>query len=787
MRKEETQRNFDPNNAIDVQSIVYDLEARLWQQPRLNNVEEINEWLKTLPGMPENITLIDYYFSRTPPITANGFAFECSSGEVIVGIAGTNPRNGILSAQLLEDFSRYFVIASGGINPNGLYMRGLNNLILRNNVDTITGHSLAGSTASIAGMNHGIENTILFNPAMLMSGIPFPTRAGLARHIAMGTEILRLIENSEIKPTIFVTGSDWLQTVNRLTLGKKYGEIHIIPGEHDSPHASSNFLAENTRRFIASTFLRNGKFSDRSIDIKIGFGDEAIHVPSSMRRASNLLGAGQIKINPDSLRMASLRMRSDVSQRFEIASSGIGLINRANDDITSSRNRQVDRLVERNIELVNGLGLNNVFSSFNLTYNRIENDLPHFNRLLNSQLPSDMVSAFRNRHPSTNHQTTWHIDNNRPWNRTDMDARFQRIRTEIGSLIQILNCVNFEHHYRQTDNRDFSRRARSSIEQAYITNINRHAHLIRLGHRGIGNGRNNRSNAISIISGEILGNIASNISNARQKIDELAISIETIASNSENFDRQISRNFNAQQLTPNNQAVVNQVRLRFTHNNRLQQQEFLVKVMYEQADARMGEIRTNFRNIVRLIDESSCNVRNIISRAERVVNEINRWEAALTVRITSRTPQTSPKQLGGQQEIKTLFHFQLSEYIPIEIRNEINQSKRRLEQMIERFNKLQSNLRTFSNNSPQMVSNLKNELYELIYPRQQMQTKLKTLKTIAELLETTVSEYGRLGADLSGQMHGRAITGFINETTELTRYLRKIIAEIRTSFCMTLS
>lgn len=363
-------------NTSFIAKVSYQVEVWLDEGRSLNYINEQIEDLQEDNKFPKNLRYIDGYFDRVNG--SSGCAFlDTTTGETIVGFAGTNFSNGPIDGlnDVLTDVGN---LGATGFKPNSYYFNETNEfmdkLMARGyNVTQTTGHSLGGALCVYVGVNYNIPQIVSYNGAPLYVA-PTAYLTGAAQSIK------DQVENYDGKIIRFVSDKDWLNKISDGLNGFYFGDEYFI--HNGESHAIEFFTTGEKAQKYISSIVSSNKF-DEVIVSKIDFdGDGNIDLSLSNEDliVKNLFGANgtysgngtTIKINPYAFINLNKNLNTSmVDGDITWINNAVKLCEDKNNAIKNDKSQREDILCEKIVEGLNESSLTQLIGAIDESHGEL--------------------------------------------------------------------------------------------------------------------------------------------------------------------------------------------------------------------------------------------------------------------------------------------------------------------------------------------------------------------------------------------------------------------------------
>lgn len=798
-------------NSAWIQGIVYLIEGELMREQdfyaelRRMTPNKRLAWIRDQEGFeefPDHLQLTDWEFSQDN--VANGFAFYCEiTDEKIIGTAGTNRSDGdsiFSSTQFWMDINANISTGLRGGLPDEYFnnLRTLHERLLAEETDVsaVTGHSLGGAVAELFGMMYGIQ-AISYNPSPLR----FAPVRGL-KHGKVGRPLIisaakrwvqigSIMKNDNATPIRFVTHNDLLQW-GVSNFNSPNGRTYIIPA--GSGHGHDQFRFTQSLDFLHETWERHNKFTNEAAKIKISMSSGEFIIPAGMRVETSLMGNSEwarIKIQPADLDLASVNMRHRVGLRMETIKSGLSLATGQNSSIGSARSNRISTLARCTFDRIGNHGMTTLFTNFTTSYGLLNNSLPLLARIRDTSMPSSFTELFANRHGISKEGRFWSLGGS-TWNRSIVTGAFSTLRSRIRNLQSLITNDPFANLYTSTHFSEHPMSPTTSVAAAYISRMNASVQQMMDALTGLTSRRSGSNDAIVSTMDDLFKTLETNISAAVSKNEELARNASLIASNHRNFDNEIAqgiRNSDGLSLNQHNHITggpstrIFSGELRLRTSNSLSSRENIIDVQRSQTETRTQTLNSRIQSQLAVVtNRLGAHARLIVDACLKIISAIDTWNKILDKQVTSRAHPGLRPSLSEVQDIETQWHLPLRDYLASSLQGDMTTLRAIMTNWEEGFRSVNTNARKFETGLTKIKNGLISDTLEMIYPFEEMHSKLSAVKGIGLLLETSAREYRSMSNELRNTMSGALITAYATDLEGTAHFYETIAIRIRQDF-----
>ena len=197
------------------------------------------------------------------------------------------------------------------------------------------------------------------------------------------------------------------------------------------------------------------------------------------------------------------------------------------------------------------------------------------------------------------------------------------------------------------------------------------------------------------------------------------------------------------------------------------------------AEALNATLQRNLDAVTTRLIAHTSSIGGIVGACDEVINAIDRWNEILDRRISSRA-----RDLRALTSNTTTWanHLQLRSYLPQALHTDVNGLRTVMVEWRTNFQQLNRQAKRFQNNLPNIQARLRENTLEMIYPNEEMQSKLATVKGIGLLLETCATEYNQIASQIRSQMNGRVIIAYATDLESTAKFFENLAGTIRDDF-----
>ncbi|MGL4383388.1 MAG: hypothetical protein ACRCTA_06690 [Bacilli bacterium] len=404
----------------NVSELAYEIENLLHAE---DDLEDIRDEISKHDEYDDNLYLIDAFYDKTSGTSGCAF-LDKTTGDVIVGFAGTNSDNGL--EQTLKDYYSDVSILAHGIpidllNKNASFLFLLSLSDRGHKVTQITGHSLGGQLATFYGIICNIPLIVTYNSAPLFIN-PMIYNALKKPMDAYTGKALR-----------FVSQEDPLNIISDGVSGYYFGEKFMIYNR--SGHSMSQFLKASEQAYIDRIIA----LEMRNVDGKSGFkididndGKVDISLTESQIKPFNLFGNSSsgmydssIIISPDTLRIFADNLFAIKYNDLTWINSAIKLCEDKNNDISSKLTTRHDDLCRSIMEILDEALLSKLLMAINDSFGYLEENIKKLDALSLFSIDT-IISLFKE-------EKNWFIDGDE-LNVNDLKTKLRSIKENISIL-----------------------------------------------------------------------------------------------------------------------------------------------------------------------------------------------------------------------------------------------------------------------------------------------------------------------------------------------------------------
>ncbi|MGL4655401.1 MAG: SA1320 family protein [Sarcina sp.] len=810
-----------------VSYISYEIENMFAQGKDLGKIKAYIAELKEKKNeegvqFPENLNLVDAYFDPETSVSASALV-DTNTGEVIIGVAGTNPDNKYILGDLVADIK----IGTTGLHKDSLEVKGLNEFIQElqenYNVTTITGHSLGGGYAEHGGMHNQIPFVVVYNAAPTSSyGYKLIGEILAKIHKSKGeysqeslvkilTKILggifidpkldenkALIEQYEGTEIRFTSDSDWLSPLGEMMNGIRLGD-NVFNFKNGKDHAILGFLAQAEQKriediktavkfngveldfFVDSelkvsldengeiqySFINNGKIEididgDGKIDLSLNY-DELKTDNLWYEGGANTDGK-LIKLETEDFLILGNNLNNKIlGEDIAWIKNAVNLCKSENEAKGEQKEARLEGIGSEIITALNSVHLGKLLYEIEITHGELM-ETENRNILLN--LSEINMSGVYNK--LTAYDTEWSVggvpfDANdlRQWIK-DVQATSEDLHEEITGTTEFLGMSTTCWMRRV-----FRVESISDIVNAFEDITNKFLERTRDVFKGIGLRYGKEDGIVDAIS-EVLDVEEKNINELGLKVSNLGVIAKEIGTNFKAAD-----DYLAKSIENNTKGSFSSNNITSDYNAYLEENNILddVKDVLEAYDLQVEEAASELASKVvsdyqDVISMTNMKMDKIMSKLDAFKSAVDTLDRNLDLVIESKSWEGTG-QYDMYKELSIKNHGTLASFLGGGIGVNVRQAKSKIFPIIDDIPITLYTLQAYSVSITDLKSEFTSIIEDAIYSYNDLSGIIQSQNLISVKINTIISEIKNANARIGSQFEGKTIESFQVKLTEV--------------------